>query len=194
MGNLDIDIDISAKLSQEKHFSSLSKEADEKEHSLEMQFPYVYQSVYSNGYKPKIVSIMVGSVNTETATSIGKMLLPYFDQDDTTFIISSDFCHWGSNFDYKPYSGTGPISDYIERLDKDGINHILKHDLEGFSNYIDTTENTICGRNPIMILLSMLQQSKLKIEGHELAYAQSGKIKNKNDNSVSYASIAFESL
>jgi predicted class III extradiol MEMO1 family dioxygenase len=25
----------------------------------------------------------------------GKLLTKYFDRDDTLFIISTDFCHWG---------------------------------------------------------------------------------------------------
>lgn len=192
-GNLEVNTEITKNLAEQTNFSVLPKDVDEKEHSLEMQFPFIYQSTYANGYKPKIVSIMVGETNPDTALSIGKVLLPYFERDDVSFIISSDFCHWGNNFDYMPYSGTGPIHEYIEKLDKEGINYILNKDLEGFYNYLETTQNTICGRNPIMILLSIIKlQKKYNIEGHKLAYAQSGKVKSNKESSVSYCSIAFE--
>ena len=30
--------------------------------------------------------------------------MPYFaERQDSLFIISSDFCHWGYDFDYTPY-------------------------------------------------------------------------------------------
>ena len=34
---------------------------------------------------------------------IGEVLGKYLDQANTLFIISSDFCHWGSRFGYNPY-------------------------------------------------------------------------------------------
>lgn len=39
---------------------------------------------------------------------------------------------------------------------------IEKHDPEGFNNYLAETENTICGRRPIGILLQIIQNSKYK--------------------------------
>lgn len=32
---------------------------------------------------------------------------------------------------------------------------IEKHDSKGFQKYLDETDNTICGRNPILILLNV---------------------------------------
>lgn len=38
------------------------------------------------------------------------------------FVISSDFCHWGSRFDYQYYEPEhGPIFKSIEVLDKRGM-------------------------------------------------------------------------
>ena len=38
---------------------------------------------------------MVGSISTEKEAYYGKLLAKYFDDENTVFIISSDFCHWG---------------------------------------------------------------------------------------------------
>jgi predicted class III extradiol MEMO1 family dioxygenase len=34
---------------------------------------------------------------------------------------------------------------------------IEAHDLEGFQKYLKETRNTICGRNPIQLLLAIIQ-------------------------------------
>jgi predicted class III extradiol MEMO1 family dioxygenase len=47
-------------------------------------------------------------------------------------------------------------------MDYQGIHLIEKHDKEGFAKYLAETENTICGRNPIQLLMSILTHSKLK--------------------------------
>ena len=33
----------------------------------------------------------------------GRLLAPYFDDPSSLFVISSDFCHWGSRFSYNYY-------------------------------------------------------------------------------------------
>lgn len=38
---------------------------------------------------------MVGQTNIETEEKYGNLLSKYFDDENTIFIISSDFCHWG---------------------------------------------------------------------------------------------------
>jgi len=109
--------------------------------------------------------------------------------------VSSDFCHWGSRFDYiylrEPSNKGKSISTQIEELDKEGIKHIVNHDVDAFTEYLKGTENTICGRHPISVLLQCLkEQNNLELESELVRYDQSGKIKNPmRDTSVSYASI-----
>ena len=54
--------------------------------------------------------------------------------------------------------------------------------------YLDETENTICGRNPICVLLSTIAHSKLKFNTQFVQYDQSEAVKSMYDSSVSYAS------
>lgn len=193
-GNLEADKEVITTLSAMENFSKLTKEADEKEHSIEMQYPFIYYSTYKDSsYKPKIVSIMIGEID-DNISSISNTLLPYFEREDVVFIVSSDFCHWGKHFNYQPFNGKGKIYDYIEDLDNQGMDFIINKDYKGFSNYMDTTDNTICGRNPIKILMYMIENSKYKdnINGYKLMYNQSSKVESKNESSVSYSSISFE--
>ena len=36
---------------------------------------------------------------------------------------------------------------------------IEKHDAKGFESYLNETDNTICGRNPIMVLLNVNKEN-----------------------------------
>ena len=66
---------------------------------------------------------------------------------------------------------------------------IEKADLNGFNDYMLRTENTICGENPIKILMSIMQA--LKLNGRFLRYEQSDSCKSLDDSSVSYASAVI---
>lgn len=91
------------------------------------------------------------------------MLAPYFAREDTLFIISSDFCHWGEDFDYTPFENLDKPEDegtfiweFIQALDLGGIETISNHEHEAFYRYCEETKNTICGRHPIGVLLATL--------------------------------------
>lgn len=69
---------------------------------------------------------------------------------------------------------------------------IEKNDLAGFHKYMQEKENTICGEQPIRLLMSTIKHSKLGAKTQFVQYAQSEKVKSFEDSSVSYASsISF---
>jgi len=41
---------------------------------------------------------MVGSINPKQEEYYGELLAKYFDDENTIFCISSDFCHWGKRY------------------------------------------------------------------------------------------------
>jgi AmmeMemoRadiSam system protein B len=93
-------------------FTSMSQAVDEAEHSAEMQLPYIHrllQKLYPDPSSyPKLVPIMVGGTNPATEAALGKMLAPYVADPSNAFVISSDFCHWGSRFGYTYYVADAP--------------------------------------------------------------------------------------
>jgi len=106
---------------------------------------------------------MVGQVKHDQFKLYAKSLLPYFKDERTLFVVSSDFCHWGSRFNFthkfESYK-IEQISDSIEELDKQGMTIIEEHSLEKFEEYLDETHNTICGRNPIQLLLALINEAE----------------------------------
>jgi MEMO1 family protein len=134
-----------------------------------------------------LVPILVGSPNFSLETEIAQELLPYYQSPSVLFIVSTDFCHWGQRFDFTSCSKNIPIFKSIETLDRAAMDLIKNLDLEGFRKYLAATRNTICGRNPIQLLMNIVIQSKQVVELKWVDYAQSGQVTNPKDSSVSYA-------
>ena len=195
LGNITVDREITEKLAECEHFSYYTQEADEKEHSLEMHLPYIYK-IFNKDIT--IVPIVVGSITFDKHQAIASDLVDYFKDEDNFFIISTDFCHWGMNFMYMPFDKEEcqaqgiedpTVNQYIEILDKEGIGFVEKQDGKDFQDYLKRTKNTICGRNPITVLLEIIKASGLETITKNVQYKQSGTIDTKRSSSVSYASF-----
>jgi hypothetical protein len=107
---------------------------------------------------------------------------------DTLWVISSDFTHYGENFDYVPFRKDVPKA--LEDLDRGAIDRILKLDTAGFQEYVERTGATICGRLPIALLLAGLERTGGKCQCQLIEYTNSGRQTRDYDHCVSYASIA----
>ena len=187
LGELEVDLDAVNKLNETRLFGSCSMRDEENEHSLEIELPFVYHLFGTNA---KVVLIMVGNVSTSEKKKVAKALAPYLLDPKTAFVISSDFCHWGENFDYMYCKDRSlPFWQNIEELDKQGAALIEKEDADAFAEYIEDTGNTICGHNCIEIYLRALKESGLKTETTMLRYGQSNKATHLTDTSVSYCAL-----
>lgn len=173
----------------------MTQTVDEDEHSLEMHLPYIAR-VFGNSDSrafPPLVPILVGALSSKNEKKMGSILAPFLDDPCNLFIVSSDFCHWGKRFSYTRWAGQDggvPLHTAIERLDKEGIEHIVNKDADGFCAYIERTKSTICGRHPIGVLLRALESSQNFSDRHVelLRYEQSSQAVTRSDSSVSYAS------
>lgn len=138
LGNLKIDRKITEELKATGRFDVMTQSLDEDEHSIEMHLPYIYKVF--EGRDIQIVPILVGAINTAKENVYGKLLAPYLADPSNFFVVSSDFCHWGSRFRYTYYCPSGsdsvtsltarsprstfdtkPIHQSIRELDESGI-------------------------------------------------------------------------
>ena len=118
-----------------------------------MHLPYIRKIFGERGID--LVPIMVGNLSDEQEREYGIKLSRYLADKETLFIVSSDFCHWGANFDYYPYEKQhGEIWQSVEAMDRQGMSLIEANDIEGFSSYLKKTQNTICGRHPIGVFMN----------------------------------------
>jgi len=162
------------------------------------------------------VPILVGSMSLEKEKSYGKVLAPYLVREDTICVVSSDFCHWGTRFDYTYYRApdeepvhlnkrtlpstlqTHPIHKSITDLDHEGMEltsmpqSTPSEALTNFNAYVKQTGNTICGRHPIAVLLGALttlhEEQGRQVMLKWVRYEQSSQCVGIADSSVSYAS------
>lgn len=106
--------------------------------SLEIELPFVYELF---GNRVKVVMIMVGCVSSKLKESYAewervsivmcRSLVPYLKDPKTVFVISSDFCHWGENFEFMPYDKTkGEIWQSIQAMDLEGAGFIERNDAD----------------------------------------------------------------
>ena len=172
------------------------KKNEEDEHSLELQFPFIAYLFREKLNQIQIVPIMVGDLSSESISRMAESLTPYLDSEESLFVISSDFCHWGKRFSYQYVINKDiSLSKSIQQLDMLGVSKITEHSKnpEEFYNYMKKYKNTICGKNPILVMLNALQKSN-NWKNHEslfLNYSQSSAAKSMEDSSVSYVSIAI---
>jgi AmmeMemoRadiSam system protein B/AmmeMemoRadiSam system protein A len=180
LGQVPLDVEFIDKLLKFPVFQNVP-ETDEYEHSVQIEVPLLQHS--QAGFK--LVPIVAGQCSLETIDKAAGILSSLID-NDTLVIASSDFVHYGPNYDYVPFKQD--IPEQLKKLDMGAFEHISKLDGPGLYDYRRKTGATICGYIPITILLTMLGKSA---EAHLINYATSGEQAGDYTNSVSYLSVAF---
>jgi AmmeMemoRadiSam system protein B len=182
-GDIAIDTkEVASLISKHKDcFKYLDIRSSQNEHSLEMQLPLI-KKVF--GEKPiTVIPIMIGDLSEKVKNETVQALKPIVNDPNTLLVVSSDFCHWGSDFDYTYLpEGSGQIYELIEKLDREATVHIKSCNSKEFSDYINKTGNTICGATPIEIAMDVIGNYEAEFP----MYSQSEKVTSKRDCSVSY--------
>lgn len=217
MGNLPLDEITIKTLRSTEQFEDMTPQSDADEHSLEMHLPYIYhvlsKSFHGSSFPP-LVPILVGSTNPSAEKAFGSLLAPYLADPANIFVVSSDFCHWGSRFSYTYYldSSTSdpsqgrslraedrptdpPIHESIARIDKLVMKGVESGQHDTFLATLRDTGNTVCGRHPIGVMMSAIEVLKKEgIMSEEMGrfkfvrYKRSNDVQEGKDSSVSYAS------
>ena len=160
----------------------------EQEYTIEVVLPFLQQQLGSFSLVPILVGDFLdykNRVDGDALEAVAETIREFLDER-TLIVVSSDFTHFGNNFGYRPFREN--IIEGIETLDKTAFNLILKKDFPRFLVYAEETQNTICGKNAIAILLRLLPK---KAEGRLLKYEVSARRTNDTRSSISYASIVF---
>jgi len=192
--HLHIDDDLRAELMQTGEFSLLDRNTDEREHSGEMQYPFIAKVMLDalkitesncikcnepNTFRKhlRVLPIMVGSTSNILEKKIGSILSLFLARPNIFTVVSSDFCHWGVRFGYSPQGkctneGGGlkvknEIFEYIKWLDHLGMDQITMQQPGAFASYLSKYKNTICGRHPIGIWLNSIK-TNYDIRGEKL--------------------------
>ena len=183
LGDVPVDTGATAALRRCELVSG-QNEPQAREHSLEVQLPFLQKALGQFS----LVPLVVGNVTLRERDTLATALLPLWDER-TLVVASSDFCHYGPSFDFEPFGRTD--REHIAQLDREGIDRILALDAAGFESYMSRTRNTICGQAPIGVLLRLAKLRQRPPQPVLVAYTLSGDIEHDYEHSVSYAAIAF---
>ena len=176
LGTLKVDQELAKKIDL-----PIDEVAHQNEHSIEVQLPFL-QYLYDN---VKILPIIINAdINIK---EFAQKLIKALDKKTAIIIASSDFTHYGSNYNFTPFENN--IKNNISKLDNDAIEAIKELDSEKFLEKASKT--TICGQYPITALIEvskLLKAQKILL----LKYYLSGDLTENYSNSVSYASILIK--
>ncbi|KAH8127994.1 hypothetical protein FP744_10001075 [Trichoderma asperellum] len=215
-GDFIVDRDTIQRVKEAGEMADMPTENDVAEHSLEMHLPLLYkrceQTFKTPEDFPQVVPIVVGSTSRADEKNTGRVLLSYLKDEENAFIISSDFCHWGSRFDYAVYTVDGdidrlkslhkygprpsgpPIYETIQLVDEAAMDAVKSGSHDAFVNNLRRTGNTVCGRHPIGIAMAALELYAEEIDDEKksrfrvVKYNRSSEVVWPSDSSVSYVS------
>jgi len=182
LGHIPVDVEARDALLK-RSFISENAEAHTEEHSTENQLPML-QRVLGDF---SLVEVLVGELTGYQRTRLAEALRDLVD-GETLLVVSTDFTHFGSSFMYRPFEEN--VRDNLKALNDLAVQQILEVDLPGWEDHLDQTNDTICGRNAVGLLLEVIQPWD-DARGLRVAYDTSGDRTGDWSTSVTYTSVVF---
>lgn len=172
LGNLKINEDIAKKFS-DLSFVKYNQDYFSKEHSLEVQLPFILQSIGP----VKIVPIMFSNLNYEELSRLAKKLADiYKENNNVLVVVSTDLSH------YNPY-------DQAVSTDKKTLELIEKKDTKALWQSVKDDEGRACGIFPLITMLLYAHQIGADVE--ILKYLNSGDTAGDKSRVVGYVSAVI---
>ncbi len=185
LGTIDIDEEFINELLREYPTIEENELAHYREHSVEVQLPFLQYTIKEF----RLVPIVVKEIDYRMASECAKALVDVATKlhRAVLLIASSDFTHHGEYYGYVLY--TENVSKNVRDLDMQFIDKILKLDTSGFLNLVKKFNSTICGIGAIAITMeyAKIVNAKTKL----LMYYNSGELTHDESMVVGYASILF---
>lgn len=182
LGTVPVDLKLAQKLVDDNKILKYHPEAHIREHSLEVQLPFLQYYLKTDF---KIVPIMIGSSNVETAKKLAEILKPYLNGKNL-FVISSDFSHYPDYADAQKADHataeaitSNKASKLIEALEANERKH--------YSGLV----TSLCGWSSVLTLLYMTENMP-GIKTNLIQYKNSGDSSyGEKDRVVGYCAITF---
>lgn len=161
--------------------AEVNEQAHAFEHSIEVQLPFLQLSQKNI----EIVPILLRKLDYEDCKKLARVLADFVD-DSIAIIVSSDFTHYGKNYNFVPFNKD--IKKNLYYLDNEIIINILNINSKRVYELAD--KSTVCGVYGITILteLAKIKNYKAKL----VEYYTSGDVIDKWDSVVGYAGITFQ--
>lgn len=121
------------------------------DHSLENQLPFLRKALPET----PIVPLYVGHLDSPSLAAAAKKLAARVQAGDL-LIASSDFTHYGKAYGYTPFPADAKLLSRLHQQAEDAFETISSSDVAAFDRHLAATGDTICGRDPIRLLMATL--------------------------------------
>lgn len=175
-GSVPVNESLASLILEESQLLTKDSLAHIREHSLEVQLPFIY---YINP-NIKVVPITLMSLSYNSCLEIGKDLARALKRYtyDTLIVVSSDMNHYENQ-------------EITEKKDKAAIEKILELDPESLYNVVGNNNISMCGIIPTTIALITCNELGAK-EARLVDHATSGDVSGDYDHVVGYAGIVIK--
>ena len=175
LGKVKIDKEMASQLMSFSPKIKYAKEAWDKEHSVEVQIPFLQKTL--NNFK--IVPVIFGFQSVENSDMLAKAIISSIGKKKVLLVASTDLSHYHTS----EVSGT---------MDAIAIDAISKGDVNALIEKLATNECEMCGYGPV--ITAMLAADQLGANSYEiLKYADTGDVTGDKSSVVGYMSAAIYS-
>jgi hypothetical protein len=156
------------------------------DHSVEIQIPFLQMCVPA----AMLVPLYVGHLTSEQRSVAAQTLRSLMDAR-TVLIASSDLTHYGRGFEYLPFKLDHSTPERLRALDTGVLAAAGSLDPALFTGELNRSGATVCGSDPIGLLLETLRGLPGETFQETLDYDTSGAISRDYEQSVSYAAAGY---
>jgi MEMO1 family protein len=157
------------------------------DHSVEIQLPFLQWAAPNAA----VVPLYVGELSTDTRNSAAEVLAE-LARPGTVILASSDFTHYGRDFGFLPFAPDCYTESRLRELDLAAAESAGSLDETFFLEELERSGATVCGREPIALLLATLRRiGGTEIFQEVLDYQTSGEITGGFESSVSYCGLGY---
>jgi AmmeMemoRadiSam system protein B/AmmeMemoRadiSam system protein A len=182
LGKVEVNRQLVEKLVRENRLFDYHPQAHRKEHSLEVQLPFL-QHHLKKGFK--IVPLLTGTQDPEEIRKIAGILEPYFNKDNL-FVVSTDFSHFPN---YRDAKRVDAITASAVAKNEPAV--LLRTLRSNAGKDISRLATSMCGWPGMLTLLNITGNHPDKIEVRKLQYSNSGDVTGDSSRVVGYWSMAF---
>lgn len=156
------------------------------DHSLENQLPFLQRAAPNAG----LIPLYVGELTGDELDLAAQKLARRMEQGDVV-VASSDLTHYGETYRYTPFPNDKDLPRRLRHRALSTLEQIGSLDVADFDRYIEITQDNLCGRGPIRLLMAALSRLKEEIYPSALDYVASGELTGDYSLSVGYGAMAF---
>jgi AmmeMemoRadiSam system protein B len=147
--------------------------AHTREHSLEMQLPFLKRVAP----EARIVPLVVGRQTAETALALGEALGAVLKDRNALLVASTDLSHYHD-------------AATAARLDRVVIDHVSRFDVDGLQRALDAEPEHACGGGPTIAVMRAARYLGAR-DAMILRYADSGDVSGDKSAVVGYLAAAL---